>query len=604
MGKEKKKYTSGAATSFISRSSAVKKLQLTLVDFRRLCILKGIYPVQPKNVKKANKGSKTPKTFFRYKDIQFLAHEPILKKFREHKAFLKKLKKAVAKRENKAAERLTENKPTYRLDHIVKERYPTFADAIKDLHDPLTLCSLFTTLRVSAKISFTEGIRLSRRLLSEFMNFVIASRSLRKVFLSIKGIYYQVEIQGQPITWIVPYQFNYKQPVDVDLKIMSTFVEFYTTLLGFVNFKLYHSLNLHYPPKLTATDRSNKLDNGSSMCQDEDDTDERIASLAHDLVKVDNAIAEDDGIADEDDEELIAASGLDTEAIEKAREEEKQLSNLKKLFEGCKFFLSREVPRESLSFVIRSFGGRVSWDKCLFLGATYDVTDESITHQLIDRPQCDTQYISRYYIQPQWVYDCVNARMLLPAEDYFIGVNLPPHLSPFVEEQEGDYVPPEKRVLLARQKGVLPDEEQEEEEEETDEEEEDEEEIIDESEGEENVEDEGSSDEEEEGESEEETKDEEETLQKKRKMKDLNTSNLSVEAGQVHKVDPSKLAKKQEMEEKRLREMMLPKKRKWLYDRIVQKKKEKSKQARKLTERREKYEEKQKIKKRKLKNDT
>lgn len=31
---------------------------------------------------------------------------------------------------------------------------------------------------------------------------------------------------------------------------MATFTEFYTTLLGFVNFRLYQSLNLHYPPKV------------------------------------------------------------------------------------------------------------------------------------------------------------------------------------------------------------------------------------------------------------------------------------------------------------------------------------------------------------------
>ena len=60
---------------------------------------------------------------------------------------------------------------------------------------------------------------------------------------------------------------------------------------------------------------------------------------------------------------------------------------------------------------------------------------------------------SRYYVQPQWIFDCVNAQMLLPPEDYFIGAVLPPHLSPFVEEGEEDYVPPEKQVLLRRQTG-------------------------------------------------------------------------------------------------------------------------------------------------------
>ena len=31
---------------------------------------------------------------------------------------------------------------------------------------------------------------------------------------------------------------------------MSIFVEFYTTVLGFVNYRLYHNLNLIYPPAL------------------------------------------------------------------------------------------------------------------------------------------------------------------------------------------------------------------------------------------------------------------------------------------------------------------------------------------------------------------
>merc|ERR1711974_141412 len=37
---------------------------------------------------------------------------------------------------------------------------------------------------------------------------------------------------------------------------MSIFVEFYTTMLGFVNFRLYHKLNLKYPPTLTTSSQS------------------------------------------------------------------------------------------------------------------------------------------------------------------------------------------------------------------------------------------------------------------------------------------------------------------------------------------------------------
>lgn len=39
-------------------------------------------------------------------------------------------------------------------------------------------------------------------------------------------------------------------PADVDYRVMLTFLEFYHTLLQFVNFKLYHSLAVHYPPVL------------------------------------------------------------------------------------------------------------------------------------------------------------------------------------------------------------------------------------------------------------------------------------------------------------------------------------------------------------------
>lgn len=53
--------------------------------FRRLCIIKGIYPHEPKHKKKVNKGSTAPRTFYLLKDIRFLLHEPIVRKFRDYK---------------------------------------------------------------------------------------------------------------------------------------------------------------------------------------------------------------------------------------------------------------------------------------------------------------------------------------------------------------------------------------------------------------------------------------------------------------------------------------------------------------------------------------
>jgi pescadillo protein len=44
--------------------------------------------------------------------------------------------------------------------------------------------------------------------------------------------------------------------------------------------------------------------------------------------------------------------------------------------------------------------------------------------------------------------------MLLPVEDYFMGATLPPHLSPFVEEGNDDYIPPERQRILEPDSGI------------------------------------------------------------------------------------------------------------------------------------------------------
>jgi pescadillo len=46
------------------------------------------------------------------------------------------------------------------------------------------------------------------RLAAEWQLYVMHTHALRKVFLSIKGVYYQAEVADQTVTWLVPYQFT------------------------------------------------------------------------------------------------------------------------------------------------------------------------------------------------------------------------------------------------------------------------------------------------------------------------------------------------------------------------------------------------------------
>ncbi|XP_025789148.1 pescadillo homolog isoform X2 [Puma concolor] len=561
-GLEKKKYERGSATNYITRNKARKKLQLSLADFRRLCILKGIYPHEPKHKKKVNKGSTAARTFYLLKDIKFLLHEPIVNKFREYKVFVRKLRKAYGKSEWNTVERLKDNKPNYRLDHIVKERYPTFIDALRDLDDALSMCFLFSTFPRTGKCH-VQTIHLCRRLTVEFMHYVIAARALRKVFLSIKGIYYQAEVLGQPIVWITPYAFSHDHPTDVDYRVMATFTEFYTTLLGFVNFRLYQSINLHYPPKLEGQAHAEVKASEDTYALDSESSMEKLAALGASLARMVVPV-----------EEEAEVDEFPADGEEDRRKELEAQEKHKKLFEGLKFFLNREVPREALAFVIRSFGGDVSWDKSLCIGATYDVTDSCITHQIVDRPGQQTPVIGRYYVQPQWVFDCVNARLLLPVADYFPGVQLPPHLSPFVSEKEGDYIPPEKLKLLALQRGEHPGS--------MDESEEKDEEEDNDSDGDEG----GENEEEEEEDVEAVSEKEEEARLTALEEERMEGKKPRVMAGTVKLEDKQRLAQEEENEAKRLAIMMMKKREKYLYNKIMFGKRRKIREATKLAAKR------------------
>ena len=89
---------------------------------------------------------------------------------------------------------------------------------------------------------------------------------------------------------------------------------------------------------------------------------------------------EDENVQIDDIPLLDGAEG--EEEQEKRKKEMEELAKLKTLFKGTKVFLNREVPREPLVFMVRAFGGQVSWDSTLANGATFDEDDKTVTHQV------------------------------------------------------------------------------------------------------------------------------------------------------------------------------------------------------------------------------
>ena len=243
MGKRIKKGVKGEASQYKTRSNAIRDLQISLQDFRRLCIIKGIYPREPRKKFKGN-----DKTYFHTKDLKILEHDQLMSKFRDIKAHLKKHKKLLGRRELKLAEQHLANTPKYSLAPVIKDRYPTFVDALRDLDDALCLIALFAQLPQHLTLDVKkQDLENCAKLYRDFMLYCTSAQCFTKSFFSIKGVYYRVEIMGTQITWICPYKFNQRLPFDIDYKVMGTFLEFYQGLLKFVNFKLFADIGIAYP---------------------------------------------------------------------------------------------------------------------------------------------------------------------------------------------------------------------------------------------------------------------------------------------------------------------------------------------------------------------
>ena len=374
---------------------------------------------------------------------------------------------------------------------MVRERYPRFNDALSDLDDALTLTYLFAALPSTTSIK-TKIVNKAKQLAAAWGAYCSTTACISKSFISVKGVYLEANIRGVPIRWVVPHSFTQFMPEDVDYRVMTSFFEFFETLLHFVLYKLYTDLDIRYP--FPTVEAGNEVKGSTSyilgthlrsLTQAMSSTSGAITNVVSESIEDKeveqskkktkaekkkekaliksvgvalNSIDEDSDSGDEDsdgDDKDVDVAGPLKAALENMANDEARVGfagadsdmddealKRRRLFSGLTFFLSREVPRGYLELVCLAFGGKVGWEGT---NSPISANDPSITHHIVDRPKLPSSYDampkSREFVQPQWILDCSNFMFLLPIAKYSVGAILPPHLSPWVDNEEEGYKP-------------------------------------------------------------------------------------------------------------------------------------------------------------------
>ena len=227
----------------------------------------------------------------------------------------------------------------------------------------------------------------------------------------------------------------------VDYRVMLSFLEFYEALLTFINFKLYHTEGLVYPPPRDATADASGAHLAAIVLKAAPTAAPRSPPPPR------GARARRLPPPPRSSRAQLAAAGGRAEGAAAAEGRRRERRRRRGGGGG-----GRREPRRTRRRCGRGRrvgGGAAASPADTDEASAFGADDARVTHVVVDRPAVAAPLPSREYVQPQWVYDCLNARALLPVHGYAPGKHCPPHLSPFRDGGEG-YVPAE-RVRAALQ---------------------------------------------------------------------------------------------------------------------------------------------------------
>lgn len=403
MGRKTPKGKKGKAANLVSSKDLRARIGLQDdKDIRRAQILRGVYPRE--NPKQRN----NPEANFHRKDVAMLAYDQMTEFIRSHNAYLIKKNKAMHRQEH-----IPKNEPKAPYAELIRSRYPTFADALRDLDDALTTIALFSQLSGNSKIP-TEKVNRCRELLTEFHYYVSHTHSLKYAFISVRGFHFEANIEGQSILWLIPHDFPIPIPPEseVDFDVLLNFLELYEQLLKFVNTKLFIELGMKYPPEFD----KKKWDEGLYF-----DAIQDTRTIPVEETQMATPAPENAATTNKLQQALQVASSTAVETNETPEFD-------RGLFGDFVFTICRGTHRNAISFIIRNLGGGINWNE--------ETDDPAITHTVTDRGAIEMHYLNRKYVQSQWVVDCLNQKQVLDADLYAPNVELPPHLSPWDAPQE------------------------------------------------------------------------------------------------------------------------------------------------------------------------
>eukprot|EP00835_Amoeboradix_gromovi_P004427 NODE_344_length_10554_cov_0.516308.p3 type:complete len:485 gc:universal NODE_344_length_10554_cov_0.516308:7944-6490(-) len=366
-------------SAMLSRNQAVKYLQVSLSEFRMMCIL---LHISPKLVKQQQ--------LFLQKDIKFLNNHPLVPVIRELKILKRKCIHYYHK-DNAIYENYMEqvnNLILRQMPKIIQQNYPKFYNIWYDLDDILSLLYCVKYLPCNEYIGSKE-IQKTEELLDQFELLLKKLKiGITKSFISIKGVYIQFYLQDQPITYVVPLHASQVEDIDVDYKVMTTFHMYYQCVMEHFLFKMAKLNKFEFP--LTETAAVPKTLESVAMDSAAEPSDADITLKDFDVNKA-----------------LFHAS--------------KNAS----LFQSKTFVLHREIPRSLFKFIIECCGGKV-----LYAEAVIEETD---VIEVCDKPLSLLKlvYENGRAVQPQYIIDCLNAGKLIAYDGYRAGELLPSHVSPF-----------------------------------------------------------------------------------------------------------------------------------------------------------------------------